>query len=280
MQLYFYAKSGHSIGLDAVRRCASVASQLQEFDPILCTTDFRAGAYGKEHLGIKKYVSVDVLSNLPNIMQRGDILIYDSNEASEFMEKHMRDFCSLLYKIGTDIPFDVIDTSLFKPQTNSNSTKAFFFGDDDYNNLLLSLCENSTKQSLPLLLGHYFFLGNEKKLAPYFSSILEEEEYIETIQNTKYLLSGSINACLESLYCGNSPVFYAREDKENVHAHLLEKFNIPTVSGESLPQIIETFEAVIQNYPVLHALEPIDLHAVHENIKAISNKYNQILNKQ
>lgn len=280
MQLYFYAKSGHSIGLDAVRRCASVASSLQEFDPILCTSDFRAGAYAKEHLGIKKYVSIDVLSNLPNLMQRGDILIYDTDEASDFMEKHMRDFCSVLYKIGTDIPFETVNTTLFKPQKNSSSSKALFFGDDDYNDSLLTLCENSSKQSLPLLLGHYFFLGNEKKLAPYFSSILEEEEYIKTIQNTKYLLSGSINACLESLYCGNSPVFYKRDDKNYAHIEFIEKLNIPVVLGNSLPKIIEAFENIIPNYPTLDTMELVEMDAVYENIKAISNKFSQLFNKQ
>ena len=42
MQVYLYAKSGHTVGLDATRRCAAIANALKEFDPILCTSDFRA----------------------------------------------------------------------------------------------------------------------------------------------------------------------------------------------------------------------------------------------
>lgn len=244
MQVYFYAKSGVNIGLDSVRRCASVASLLQEFNPILCTTDFSAGEYAKEYLGIKEYISINVLSNLPNIIEQGDMLIYDSNEGREFIEKHLKDFCSTLAKIGDVIPYDSVNTSLFKPQNNSGFSKTFFFGDDDYTNILLNLCQNSPQQPLALLLGHYF-LENEKELAPYFSSILADEEYIKTIQNTKYLLSGSINACLESLYCGNSPVFYAREDKKDEHLSLLEKYNIPIITGDSLSEIIEKFEKII-----------------------------------
>ena len=279
MQVYIYAKSGHSLGLDATRRCASIAALLQEFDPILCTSDFRAGVYAKEYLGIKKYVSVDVLSNLPNIMQRGDILIYDSDEASDFMEKHMREFCSLLYKIGTNIPFNIVNTSLFEPKINTNKTKALFFGDDDYTNLLLNLCQNSSKHNLALLMGHYFFLGNETKLAPYFSSVLEEEEYIQTIQNTKYLLSGSINACLESVYCGNSPVFYQRADKNYDQIEWIEKLNIPIIKADSLKDIVNGFEEIITNYPVLSDFEAVDVTWACANIKETVEKYNQIMSK-
>jgi hypothetical protein len=279
MQVYLYAKSGHSIGLDATRRCAAVGAFLQEFDPILCTSDFRAGAYAKEHLGIKKYVSVDVLSNLPNIMQRGDILIYDSDEASDFMEKHMRDFCSSLYKIGSDIPKNIINTTLFTPQNNPQNNKAFFFGDDDYNNALLNLCHNSKQHDLTLLMGHYFFLGNETKLAPFFSLILEEEEYIQTIQNTKYLLSGSINACLESLYCGNSPVFYKRCDKSYLDIELIEQLDIPIISSASLDEIVKEFESVITDYPLLNDFQWADLTFMTKEVQDIFNKYDTLVRK-
>jgi len=279
MQLYLYAKSGHNIGLDATRRCAAVAAFLQEFDPILCTSDFRAGAYAKEHLGIKKYVSVDVLSNLPNIMQRGDILIYDSDEASDFMEKHMRDFCSILYKIGSDIPKNIVNTSLFTPQNNTQNNKAFFFGDDDYNNVLLNLCHKSKQHDLTLLLGHYFFLGNETKLAPFFSLILEEEEYIQTIQNTKYLLSGSVNACLESVYCGNSPVFYARCDKSYLDIELIEQLDIPIISSASLDEIVKEFEHIIHDYPLLNDFQWADVSFMTKEIQDIFNKYDTLVRK-
>ena len=128
MQVYLYSKSGHAIGLDATRRCSALAKLLQEqkCDPILCTSDFRAGAYAKEELGIKKYVSVDILSNLPNIMQRGDILIYDSDEASDFMKNHMKDFCTLIYKISDDIPLLLL-TKIFLNHNQIKILKNYFF---------------------------------------------------------------------------------------------------------------------------------------------------------
>ena len=48
MQVYLYAKSGHTVGLEATKRCAAIANVLKEFDPILCTSDFRAGAFAKD----------------------------------------------------------------------------------------------------------------------------------------------------------------------------------------------------------------------------------------
>ena len=95
MKVYLYAKSGHAIGLEATKKCAVIANILKEFDPILCTSDFRAGAFAKENLGIKKYVNIDVMRNLTNIMQRNDILFYISDEANEKMKKDGEDLCSL-----------------------------------------------------------------------------------------------------------------------------------------------------------------------------------------
>jgi hypothetical protein len=82
------------------------------------------------------------------------------------------------------------------------------------------------------------------------------------------------------LYCGNSPVFYKRDDKNYAHLEFIEKLNIPVVLGNSLPKIIEAFENIIPNYPTLDTMELVEMDAVYENIKAISNKFSQLFNKQ
>lgn len=279
MQVYLYAKSGHNIGLDATRRCATVATILQEFDPILCTSDFRAGAYAKEHLNIKKYVSVDVLSNLPNIMQRGDILIYESDEADDFMESHMREFCSLMFKIGKDIPQNIVNTTIFQQQAANNDSKVLFFGDDDYKNLLPNLAQTSSKHNIDLLMGHYFFLGNEKELTPYFNTIIDEEEYVTTIQNTKYLLCSSVNACLESAYCGNSPTLFKRPDKEYLNLDLIKSLGIPIVKNSVLEKGIEEFEEIVLNYPTLGSYKAFDMNFIYDKIKSTKDINNPIMTK-
>lgn len=277
MKIYLYAKSGHAIGLDATRRCSAISKLVKEHDPILCTCDFRAGAYAKEELGIKKYVSVDVLSNLPNIMQRGDILIYDSDEASEFMQEHMKEFCTLLYKFPEDIPNTIIDKEFFYPQTNQNIEKLIFFGDDDYSNSLLTLCKDGFKTDIPLQWGHYFFLGNEKELSKTFNTILEEEEYINSIQKTKFLLSGSLNACLESIACGNKPVLLKRDDKE-YDSLLIEQINIPVVEGDSLEKVINSFSNIINNYPQLNEIPDFNSDGIVTKINEKIETYKKIQN--
>ena len=182
MQVYLYAKSGHTVGLEATKRCAAIANALKEFDPILCTSDFRAGAFAKDLLGVRRYVNIDVVRNLHNIMQKRDILIYDTPEANDDMKKDMKEFCTLLYGIDSEIEGIVVDTSIYTKQENPKLEKTIFFGDDDYYNIFLALVEKSGEFDINLLMGHYFFLGNEKIFDKHFANVIDEEEYVETIK--------------------------------------------------------------------------------------------------
>ncbi len=277
MQVYIYAKSGHNFGLENVRRASAVAGMLSHTDPILCTADYRAATFAKSELGINRGVGVDVIGNLPNVMERGDILIYDdSGEASSTMTEHMSQFCTHLYKIGSDIPFDIVD-ECFTPNHDTKLEKAMFFSDDDYANWFLDFCSSSTKENIPLLLGHYFFLGNEDKLKPYFSDIIEEEEYANTVQTTKYLLTSSVHACVESHSSGNFPIYFKREDKDTIeNIELLSKYNIPTVTGINLSELLKNFETIIANYPTLNKFEKFDITTIKSDIDATLKKFEMI----
>ncbi|MEA3499161.1 MAG: hypothetical protein U9R16_08895 [Campylobacterota bacterium] len=277
MQLYIYAKSGHSFGLENVRRASAIYNMLKETSPILCTADYRAATFAKSELGVDKGVGIDVIGNLPHVMERRDILIYDdSGEASDTMTGHMKEFCSYLYKIGSDIPFDIVD-EVFINDLDLKNEKAIFFADDDYANWFLDFCSSSSKQELPLLLGHYFFLGNEDKLKPFFNEIIEEEEYIDTIKSTKYLLTASINSCLESLASGNFPIFFKRGDKDSIeNLELLDKYNIPTITGKNLDQLVENFNKQIENYPKLKPIERFDISTIKKEIQDIQKKFEMI----
>ena len=279
MQLYLYAKSGHNFGLENVRRVSAIHNMLKESDPILCTADYRAATFAKSELGVQKGVGVDVIGNLPNVMERSDMLIYDdSGEASETMQSYMKDFCMHLYKVGVDIPFEIVDNTFFDHIENKIE-KAIFFADDDYANWFYELSLDSKKQNLPLLLGHYFFLGNEDKLKNHFSDILEEEEYIDTIKSTKYLLTSSVHSCMESIASGNSPVYFHRgdKDKQNIeNLYLLEKYNIPTIDKNNMDSIIENFEEIILNYPKLQPIEKFDISHIKKEITDIIEKFKLI----
>lgn len=277
MQLYIYAKSGHSFGLENVRRASAIFNILKDTNPVLCTADYRAATFAKYNLNAPKGVGVDIIGNMPHVMERGDMLIYDdSNEASDTMKEHMNEFCTNIYKVGVDIPFDIIDPTYFKHIENKYE-KAVFFADDDYANWFFELAKNGNKQEMPLLLGHYFFLGNDDILKNYFSDIIEDEEYEHTIKSTKYLLTSSIQAALESLASGNNPVYFKREDKKDIeNLELLEKYNIPTVSGKTIDEIIESFNTVVLNYPNTNEIKQFDISKVKSEIEETLKKFEMI----
>ena len=280
MQVYLYAKSGHTIGLEATKRCAAIANALKEFDPILCTSDFRAGAFAKDLLGIRRYVNIDVIRNLHNIMEKRDILIYDTPEINDNMKKDMTDFCTLVYGIDDEIKGIIVDSSIYNKMDNTNLNKldkTIFFGDDDYNNIFLEMTKQSEKQEINMLMGHYFFLGNEKVFLDYFSNVIDEEEYVQTIKNSKYLLTASLQSALESLACGNFPVLFKRFDK-NYDEELITNLNIPVIKGDNLKQLIENFSVIINNYPNINNFNIISFDTIIKNVKEKIDLYNKLMN--
>ena len=280
MQVYLYAKSGHTVGLEATKRCAAIANALKEFDPILCTSDFRAGAFAKDLLGIRRYVNIDVIRNLHNIMEKRDILIYDTPEINDNMKKDMTDFCTLVYGIDDEIKGIIVDSSIYNKTDNANLNKldkTIFFGDDDYNNIFLEMAKESEKQEINMLMGHYFFLGNEKVFSNYFSNVIDEEEYGQTIKNSKYLLTASLQSALESLACGNFPVLFKRFDK-NYDEELITNLNIPVIKGDNLKQLIENFSVIINNYPNINNFNIISFDTIVKNVKEKIDLYNKLMN--
>jgi len=277
MQLYIYAKSGHNFGLENIRRASALYHMLESCDPILCSADYRAATFAKAELGVEKGLGVDVIGNMPNVMERGDMLLYDdSNEASATMQKHMKEFCTHLYKVGSDIPFSLVDEQFFE-QSEKTDEKAIFFADDDYAQWFFNLIQTGKKQEIPLIWGHYFFFKNESKIASYFSQIIEEDGYIERIKSTKYLLTASVHTCLESLASGNCPVFFQRGDKEVEHKELLEKYNIPMINEVAkMEELMDSFDKVIQKYPQTNPIEKFDISKIKNEIQDTLEKFKMI----
>ena len=276
MQVYLYAKSGHTVGLDATKRCAVIANFLKELDPILCTSDFRAGAFAKDNLGVKKYVNIDVVRNLHNMMHRGDILIYETPEVNENMKEEMKEFCTLLYGIGEELNEIIVDESIYTKNKNPTIEKTIFFGDDDYHNLFLGIINDSKKYDINLLMGHYFFLGNEKIFVNHFSNIIDEEEYVQTIQNSKYLLTTSLQTALESLSCGNRPVLFKRIDK-SYDEELIKKLNLPLIQSDNLEELINQFELIIKDYPIITNFKCTDFKIISSEIKEKIELFNKLV---
>ncbi len=276
MKVYIYASSGHAYGLENVRRCSAIYKQLEEFNPTLATADYRAATYAKSELGVNIGLGVDIIGNLPHMMEKGDILIYDSDEPSQTMQEHMKDYCTLLYRVGENIDMSIVDQEFFDHDGSTSKEKAFFFSDDDYSNEVIRLCEGQEKQSLSILWGHYFFFKNEQVIADCFDEVIDEEEYAYTIKTTKYLLTSSVNAALESLASGNHPVFYKRLDKDTQNYDLISKYDIPVVDGENMTQISNNFDKCIENYPKTKEINKVDLTDIKDEIAPILEKFKHI----
>jgi hypothetical protein len=239
----------------------------------LCSCDYRAATFARG-LGVIRGLGIDVITNLPNIMQRGDILIFGSDEPSNKTKQFMQEYCTLLYEIGTDVPLNLVDDKYLIQNNTTKRQKAFFFGDDDYSNILLKkLCSSSKLHDTPLLLGHYFFLGDDEKLKLYFKTLIDEEDYFDTIKNTKYLLTSSVNSVFQSLASGNYPVFYQREDKKDIDLKPINNYNIPIINGDNLDDIFKKFDDIILNYPKIKKYENF-------NIKNIEAKISQEIKKR
>ena len=160
---------------------------------------------------------MELVARLRNSLQDTSLLLKQQKEENENMKEEMKEFCSLLYGIGEELDGIIVDESIYTKVSNPNLEKTIFFGDDDYNNFFLEMAKSSEKLEINLLMGHYFFLGNEKIFANHFSNVIDEEEYVQTIQNSKYLLTASLQTALESLSCGNKPVLFKRDEIGRAH---------------------------------------------------------------
>jgi len=277
MKLYIYARSAHNFGLENIRRASAVYNMLKGSEPIFCSADYRAATFAKTYLGVDKGVGVDVIGNMPNVMERGDILIYDdSGEASDTMQSHMKEYCTHLYKIGTDIPYDVVDDIFFQ-ECQKKEQKVIFFADDDYKEWFFNELKSIEKIDMPLIWGHYFFFKNEDETAKHFQELLEEDQYIDTVRSSKYILTASVHTALESLASSNHPVLFKRGDKETSNLDLAQKYNIPIIQKDNLKEILVEFETIINSYPKTEKIEKFDITKIKTEVEDTLKKFEMIM---
>jgi len=238
--IYIYAKSGHKIGLDRVRRCSVLYKKLKRENPnsnvILATSDYRAATYANRILGVEKSLGVDIIHNMSNLMQQGDILYFDSDEVSNELKEDIKGYCSEVYEVGVDIEANFVD-DYFKNSSEVKREIGFFYGDDDYNKTIFEFLGNK-KYNFDILNGLYFFINYEDRLIKYFNNIVEEEKYFEFISTTKTLITSSPQAAIESKIAGNEPIFFQRKDK-SYDVRYLKELNINIVDIMCLSNYIK-----------------------------------------
>lgn len=267
--IFYYAHTGHRIGLDRFHRAAAIINALPELDITLLTSDYRIAQIAHTY-GIKRSVGVDVVRNIPQIANNGDILIFDSAEANPAMLADMQRYFSKFIRISDD-PEDQVYPGeylinpylkdenccnalaidpLFFETVKKDEEKVFFFGDDDYEEDLLKAKSSLADQAFSLLLGFYFFIDYEDKLKDAFSKMIEPEEYQETIQSAKMFVTSSPMAVLQAMASGSRPIYLQREDYPKDFLGLFNELTIPCADfGDK-----EALEALV-NENVSHAYE-------------------------
>jgi hypothetical protein len=63
-------------------------------------------------------------------------------------------------------------------------------------------------------------------------------------------LTASLQTALESLACGNYPVLFKRFDK-NYNEELIKNLNLPIIESDNLKDLINEFNKIINNYPII-----------------------------
>ena len=252
VRVFYYAHTGHRIGLDRFRRAAAIINCIKEYvDVTLLTSDYRIASIAGEY-GIDKAVGIDVVRNIANIAQQGDKLIFDSDEANPIMLEDMREYFSSFVRISQKIndakaPKECLINPYMQEQEGvcralavderyfGEFTKkvalSYFFGDDDYEKDLQKHFDFIAGLDVHLQLGFYYFLDYEDMLRERFPNHFEFEEYETMIKSTDILLTASPQAVLESLASGGRPIYFQREDYPRDFIPLFESMGIPVIEG-------------------------------------------------
>ncbi|WP_345976546.1 hypothetical protein [Sulfurimonas sp. HSL3-7] len=268
MRLFYYVHTGHRIGLDRFRRAATIIRALGDVDITLLTSDFRIASVAKD-FGVKRSVGIDVVRNIPQIAHHGDKIIFDSDEINPVMHKEMTEYFSTFVRVSDDpnatkLPGEflispylegegicqgvAVDDKYFE-KVPKTIEKSFFFGDDDYEEDLFKNLDIFEALEADLILGFYFFMNYEEKLAPAFKKVYEFEEYDEVVQGSKLFVTASPQAALENLASGGRPVFIQRPDYVRDFIPLFESLNVPIVEGFDRTELMKQLEiSLSHNY--------------------------------
>ena len=275
--LFYYANSGHKIGLERVRRGAALLKRLanQGIETQLLVNDFRAGLVAKE-LGVKEYVTVETVQDIDAIAQFGDSIIIDSPEDDHGrLVKYCEDFKHVWrFEVGSDDQ-SVHGETLFKVECKDDSCEnaviisddyfdetqkvertLFFLSDADYDKTILSNEAFFKTLNMELLLGNYFFVKYEDDLAKLFSTMHEPEEYVDLITSSSCIVTTSSQAALEAKASGGKVIYIDFLDDTLYSVELLKTYGIDIVNGFDAKEVAKYLEEKAQVSQKI--IEPFD----------------------
>jgi len=265
MKLYYYAHTGHNIGLDRFRRGAAIIEALgEDVEITMLSSDYRIASIAKD-FGIKRALGVDVVHNIHNIAERGSQIIFDSDQIDEALLDEMNNYFSTFIRVSDDptiakhpsefllSPYaegekscsEFVFLERYKESSDKSIPITVFFSDDDYYKLLHQNVEMFKGLDATLLLGFYNFVDYEDDVAPYFKEIMETEEYDEVIQNSEIFITTSYRSALEAHHCGAKVIFIEREDKDQDLHEILSNIGIDIIKNYDKKQLLNVLENVL-----------------------------------
>jgi len=261
--LYYYANSGHKIGLERVRRGVALLKRLakQGIKTQLLVNDFRAGLAAKD-LGVKEYVTVETVQDIDAIAQFGDSIIIDSPEDDHGrLVKYCEDFKNVWrFEVGNDdvsvhgetlfkveckdescVDAVIIDDTYFE-ETAKEERTLFFLSDADYDKTILSNEAFFKTLNMELLLGNYFFVKYEDDLAKLFSTLHEPEEYMDLIKSSSHIVTASAQTALEAKVSGAKVIYLQLSNNDLYPVDRLKTFGIEIVNGFDTKEVAKYLE--------------------------------------
>jgi len=267
--LYYYANTGHKIGLERLRRGAALLKSLtnQGAETLFLVNDFRAGLLAKE-LGVKDYVTVEGVQDIDAIAEHGDSIIIDSIEDDHGrLVKYCEDFKNVWRfahdaddkpihdEIILDVNTVLVDEMYFEEVKKEERT-LFFLGDADYDKIVLNNEDFFKAFDMELLLGNYFFVKYEDDLAKLFSTLHEPEEYDALIKGSSTVVTASAQTALEVKASGGRSIYLNIADNPLYPTNTLREYGIEVIDGFNIEALQDTLAKTIINTGKL--LEKID----------------------
>jgi len=261
--IFYYANTGHKIGLDRLRRGAAVVKKLEDnaVDARLLVNDFRAGLAAKE-LGVKEYVTIETVQDIDAIAEAGNSIIIDSSEDDHGrLVKYCADFKNVwrfehnpedqsvhgetLIRVACQdeacISAVIVD-DMYMPQGSKEERVLFFLDDADYDKTILGNEDFFKAFEMELLLGNYFFVKYEDDLAKLFSTLHEPEEYFDLIQSSQTIVTASSQTALEAKACAANVIYIDLKKDALYPVEVLRSYGISTVDGFDAEEVKRTIQ--------------------------------------
>lgn len=254
--LYYYANTGHKIGLERLRRGAALLNSLASkgAETQFLVNDFRAGLLAKE-LGVKDYVTVEGVQDIDAIAEHGDSIIIDSIEDDHGrLVKYCEDFKNVWRfahdendnaihdEMVLDVNTVLVDEVYFE-ETEKEERTLFFLGDADYDKIVLGNADFFKEFDMELLLGNYFFVKYEDDLAKLFSTLHEPEEYGDLIKGSSTVVTCSAQTALEVKASGGRSIYLHITNNPLYPIGMLGEYGIEIIDGfniEALQTVLAT----------------------------------------